>query len=627
MVHESHRMFLRVWADIECMEVNASLDKISRALEVAVAAYAGTVSLDWPSETMGSDWRVMGGKWYRDASGEVAGLSGMWVPSVARYVLPLLAQSVRSTPSHARSRRENGEGSGEAAGALSPVLTLGGCLKRLSIYMGGGVGGECYVGALDVLGASAQLSLARTSAAVGVCCRRVLLVDPVHCKRSSTHRHSDSDADLVRLHSYLLPKKAGKDSQPSQPLIVPLLDLGAPPAAGEVAGDDGDGAAQEGFLQGDVRVLHEDDAAWCGKHVQASLSMGSAVVNVSLEGLANLQRFITRAVSGALPASKQVMTQRLRSTSERRSAGVLYASKRPALAFMRPRASTMLSWSASIAMQSVHLSLLLSEPPMLLAGAEHESVSREGTRGIGHPSTASGQTSGAGGDGGRAWSSDVEEVEEVVTVAIGKLTLEEQMSFKQEWRQCSAVASLSIIGSQRLCGPSFVHVFTMPSAPPPSAPGSSEVAPSTPSDDTAVGAGAKDFAGDDPSRAFSLTYTCSRGGSDAALRVRVAAWSGVALLALVTSVSVAVKRSRLYLDNVHKMLVVLNDVATRASLQVSQALMNRKRLSLHVLLGGACLRCRCARKTTDMCNCQRGRDLCQSFKSHRNTECKEIKNC
>jgi len=189
----------------------------------------------------------------------------------------------------------------------------------------------------------------------------------------------------------------------------------------------------------------------------------------------------------------------------------------------------------------------------------------------------------------------VEEVEEVVTVGIGKVTFEEQMSFKQEWRQCSAVASLSIFGSQRLCGPSFAHVFTMPSAPPPSAAGPSEAAPSTPADDTAVGAGAKGFAGDDPSRAFSLTYTCSRGGTDTALQVHVAAWSGLALLALVTSVSVAVKRSRLYLDNVHKMLVVLNDVATRASLQVSQALMNRKRLSLHVLLGGACLRCRFAR--------------------------------
>jgi len=63
--------------------------------------------------------------------------------------------------------------------------------------------------------------------------------------------------------------------------------------------------------------------------------------------------------------------------------------------------------------------------------------------------------------------------------------------------------------------------------------------------------------------------------------------SQTALLALVTSVSVAVKRSRLYMDNMHKMLVMLNDVATRASLHMSQVLMNRQRLSLHVLLGGA----------------------------------------
>ena len=592
---ESHRMPLRVWADVECIEVSASIDKISRALEVAVAAYAGTVSLDWPSAV---DWQVgEGGKRYRGAAatGEGKGLSGTWAQIVGQYVLPLLAQSVRSTPPGARLQGGQGKASAEVAGASSPVLTVGGCLKRLSIYMGGGVGGESYVGALEVLGVSTRLSLAPTSAVVGTWCRRLLLVDPARCKRSSTHTHSNLDGDLVRLHCHLLPNKTGnktgKDLQASRPLILPLLDFGGPPPAGETVGDDGGGEHQVGFLHADVRVLHEDDAAWRGKHVQVSLGMSSAVVNISLEGLANLQSFTTRAVSGALPASKQVMTQRLKSSSERRSAGVLYASKRPALPCMRAPAATRLSWSASMTIESVDLSFLLAEPPLLLAGAEHASDGLESVNATGHPGTPSGQTSGAGGGRDRAGGNgDVEEVEEVVTVHMGKFTLEEEMSLKQEWRQSSVIASLSIIGSRHLCGSSFAHVFTMPSGPPPTATESSEAAPSAQPEGAAVGAGAEAFAGDECNRAFSLTYTCSRGGTDAALRVRVAAWSGTALLALVTSVSVAVKRSRLYMDNMHKMLVVLNDVATRASLHMSQALMNRQRLSLHVLLGGACLR-------------------------------------
>ena len=162
-------------------------------------------------------------------------MSGTLAQIVGQYVLPLLAQSVRSTPPGARLQGGQGKASAQVAGASSPVLTVGGCLKRLSIYMGCGVGGESYVGALEVLGVSTRLSLAPTSAVVGTWCRRLLLVDPARCKRSSTHTHSNLDGDLVRLHCHLLPNKTGnktgKDLQASRPLILPLLDFGGPPPA------------------------------------------------------------------------------------------------------------------------------------------------------------------------------------------------------------------------------------------------------------------------------------------------------------------------------------------------------------------------------------------------------------
>ena len=76
------------------------------------------------------------------------------------------------------------------------------------------------------------------------------------------------------------------------------------------------------------------------------------------------------AISSALPASKQVFSQRLKTTSAPARAGVQYAARRPAIGKMGGSAMRQpMSCNIKVTVESLDVALLLRETPLLLEGA------------------------------------------------------------------------------------------------------------------------------------------------------------------------------------------------------------------------------------------------------------------
>jgi hypothetical protein len=154
------------------------------------------------------------------------------------------------------------------------------------------------------------------SAAVKLECRRMLLLDSTRVQVPVENSCAlEADADLVRLHKLLVDGESGSDgkapghgtasssdAKTSKALVVALLDLGGPQCLSRSEGggfQDGGGTkvgsgGQEreagGFVVGEMRVLLQDDVGWRGKEIEARLDVGACRANVSLDGLANLQR-------------------------------------------------------------------------------------------------------------------------------------------------------------------------------------------------------------------------------------------------------------------------------------------------------------------------------------------------
>lgn len=142
----------------------------------------------------------------------------------------------------------------------------------------------------------------------------MLLLDPTRVQVPVDHWCAlQADADLVRLHKLLIDGESrsdGKapgygtasDTKTSEALVVALLDLGGPQClsrgkgagvrdgGGTKVGSGGQERETGGFVVGEMRVLLQDDVGWRGKEIEARLDVGACRVNLSLDGLANLQR-------------------------------------------------------------------------------------------------------------------------------------------------------------------------------------------------------------------------------------------------------------------------------------------------------------------------------------------------
>ena len=143
--------------EVESIQVDGRLDKISSALDIMLSAHSATAALGLGPESEAGQMQGSGDGgsgapyewWHTWTRGYgVGGLSGLVLKAVARRLQPLL---------HELARHHGPAASSEAA--------LSACLKRFTVLLR--ETNEAYVGAIEMLGSRVRLDLAKTS---GISC-------------------------------------------------------------------------------------------------------------------------------------------------------------------------------------------------------------------------------------------------------------------------------------------------------------------------------------------------------------------------------------------------------------------------------------------------------------------------
>jgi len=285
--------------EVEGIYVDATLDKISKVLDITLSVYSATAALDWgllPDTAghhegggAGTGEGAQLGPYNAWAVGwGVGGLSGMLVKAVAGEVQPLMRELAPC-----RSGRTVGQ------------VAMSASLKCVTVLLRDGGGRQ--VGAVQVLATRARLVLGPTRASISLECRRALLLDPAHAQAPAHGSFAPQalDADRERLHALVLAdggegararERGGRAAPSDSPAscdrgssgieglpMVALLDFGGPPGPSDGGGGDGEGgggggrgsdeqgSGAGGFMVGEMRVLLPDDAGWNGKEVEAQV--------------------------------------------------------------------------------------------------------------------------------------------------------------------------------------------------------------------------------------------------------------------------------------------------------------------------------------------------------------------
>lgn len=145
--------------EVDSIQVDGRLDKISSALDIALGALSATVALDWGLEHQAGQiegsaaWSGAQNHWWNawTVGHGVGGLSGLAIKSAARHVQPVLEMLAR-----------------ELGPAGSAQVELVCCLKRFTVLLCESSG--THAGAVEVLGSRVRLDIAKTS---GIACLTV----------------------------------------------------------------------------------------------------------------------------------------------------------------------------------------------------------------------------------------------------------------------------------------------------------------------------------------------------------------------------------------------------------------------------------------------------------------------